>query len=259
MSYPCSESTVLVNTTHKMLSELQLANPNLVATMPTPRVENVFGYDTAFESWKLFLCQYKRPYCDNGRFHYYLDITQNIKLHFWAQIFLSPCTFFPLVLTKSDQHLAKINSRLLDNVIFVDVMNVWPISTQLRVDSTLDGQFSVEYKVRKGPWVSVNFYKWNQIALGIRSCDVGGKMKLRNEITESNRLLREIVYSLDENKLPSWWHSRAEKLIIERFEERSAVQFSEALQKMLSWNIQRERPTTIVSRSFRAFVYPMNT
>lgn len=241
-----------------MLSQLQPVNPNLVATMPTPKIENIFGYDTAFESWKLFLCQYKRPYCDNGRFYYYLDITQNIKLHFWAQNFSSPCAFFPLVLAKSDQHLAKINSRLLDNVIFVDVMGVWPISTQLRVDSTSDGKFRVEYKIRKGPWVSVNFYDWNAIELGIQSCDIGGKMKFRNAITESSRLLREVVYSLDENKLPPWWQSRAEKVVRERFEERSTIQLSEFIQEMLSWNMRRQRPTTIVSRSFRAFIYPMN-
>jgi hypothetical protein len=152
------------------------------------------------------------------------------------------------VLAKSDQHLAKINSKLLDNVIFVDVMNVWPILTQLRVDGASDDKFSVEYKVRKGPWISVNFYSWNEIELGIQSCDIGGKMKLRNELTESSRLLREIVYSLDENKLPLWWQSRAEKVIGERFEERSARQFLEIIQKMLSRNLQRQRPREKVSR-----------
>ena len=240
-----------------MLSQLQPLNPSLVATMPTARIENIFGYDTAFESWKLFLCQYKRPYCDYGIFYYYLDIVQNIKLHFWAQNFLNPCAFYPLVLAKSDQHLSSINSRLLDNVIFVDVMSVWPISTQIRVGGVSDGNFSVEYKIRNGPWVSVNFYRWNDIESGIQSCDIGGKMKLRNEITESHRWLSETVYSLEENKLPPWWQNRANNVISERFQERQKAQFFEAIGRVLSQNRERQRPTSIVSRSFRAFIYPI--
>lgn len=248
----------MINATHKILSQLQPSSPSLVATMPTPRIENIFGYDTAFESWKLFLCQYKRPYCDNGRYYYYLDITQNIKLHFWTQNFSNPCAFFPLVLAKSDQHLAQINSRLLDNVIFVDVMSVWPISTQIRVQGIADVNIRVEYKIRKGPWVSIpTWYHWNEIEMGIKECSMGGLMKLRNKVTESSESLRRTVYSLEENNLPDWWESRAERVLEDRFEGRSPKEFLGVIGRMLAENRTMEKPTTIVSQSFRAFVYPM--
>jgi hypothetical protein len=259
MSYPSSESTILVNTTHKMLSQLQQSNPNLVATMPTPRIENILGYDTAFNSWKLFLCQYKRPYNHNGRFYYYLNINQNITLFFWPIILGGPSAFFPLVLASSDQHLAQINPQLLDYVIFVDALNIWPISTMIRVNVNLRGNLSVEYKVWRGPWVPVmNLYHWTDIDLGVRSCRIGGLMKSRGEPTDSSMLLREAVSFLGDNKFPSWWQNRAERVIGEHFEERSKPQFFEFTDRLLKDNRKREKPTTIASRSFRAFICPVN-
>ena len=257
MSFPCSENTVLVNATHKMLSQLQPANPNLVATMPTPRMENILGYDTEFENWKLFFLQYKRPYYRNGRFYYYLNINQTIKLLIWPIISGSPCAFFPLVLTMSDQHLAQINPQLLDNVYFVDVMSVWPISTMIRVDMAPDGNLIIEYKIRYGPWIQLrSFYSWKAIRSQVETCEIGGLMKFKGEITESNRLLRETISLLYENELPPWWRSKAEKVVSERFRERPTLQFSEFVEKLLAENQRMEKPTIIGSRSFRAFVCP---
>jgi len=260
VSSPSSESTVLVNTTHKMLSQLQTLNPNLVATLPTPRLENILGYDTAFKSWKLFLCQYKRPYYRNGRFYYHLNTSQNVTLYFWPIILGSPSAFFPLVLASSDQHLAQINPQLLDHVIFVNAMSVWPISTMIRVDGALQGKLSVEYKVWRGPWVPVvSLYGWQDIDLGVRSCKIGGLMKSQGEITELNHLLREAITLLSDNRLPSWWQDRAERAIEEHFEERSKSQFFEYVDGLLAENRKREKPTTIASRSFRAFICPLKT
>lgn len=258
MSFPCSESTILVNATHKMLSRLQQANPNLVATAPTQRMENILGYDIEFESWKLFFLQYKRPYYRNRRFYYYLDVFQNIKLLFWPIISGTSCAFFPLALVRSDQHLARINPRLLDHVIFVDIMNLWPISTMIRVEVKSNGSLIVYYKIRYGPWIPIkSFYLWKDIRAAIESCDIGGIMKLRGEPTESNRLLRDTIDSLSENEFPSWWRRKAEGAIRERFGQRRASQLLEFTDKLLSESRRKEKPTSITSRSFRAFVYPM--
>ena len=258
MSFPCSENTILVNATHKMLSQLQQATPNLVATMPTPRMENILGYDTEFESWKLFFLQYKRPYYRNRRFYYYIDVFQNIRLLFWPTISGVSCAFFPLALVRSDQHLARINPQLLDHVIFVDVMNVWPVSTMIRAEVGSNGNLILHYKIRYGPWIPVkSFYLWKDIKEAVESCDIGGTMKLRGEPTASNRLLRETIYSLGENELPSWWRSKAEESMREHFAERNASQLLELTDELLSENRRKEKPTSIASRSFRAFVYPM--
>ena len=184
---------------------------------------------------------------------------QNWKLHFWWQHFASPCAFYPLVLTMSDQHLAQINPSLLDHVIFVDAMSVWPLSTIIRVEKTLGGRLTAKYKIWHGPWVVIPYlYSWNDIELGIKSCDIGGRMKYRGEITESNRLLRETASSLRENVLPSWLRGRTEAIIRKRFEERSSSQFFDFTNKVLIENRERKRPTTIVSPSFKAFIYPMS-
>ncbi|MEM2144244.1 MAG: hypothetical protein QW279_02705 [Candidatus Jordarchaeaceae archaeon] len=259
MAFPCSENTVLVNTTHKMLSQLQQTNPRIVATIPTPKLENIFAYDTAFESWKLFLCQYKRPYYYKQRFYYYLNMVQNWKLHFWWQHFTTPCVFFPLVLTMSDQHLAQINPNLLNHVVFVDAMSVWPLSTMISVEKTMSGRLIAKYKIWHGPWVAIPYlYSWSNIELKIKSCEIGGIMTYRKEITESSRLLRETASSLRENVLPSWWRGRTETTIKERFEERPSSQFFDFTDKILVENRKRKKPTTIVSQSFKAFIYPMS-
>ena len=260
MSSPCSENTILVNATHKMLSQLQQTNPNLVATIPTQRMENILGYDIEFESWKLFFLQYKRPYYRNRRFYYYLDIFQNIKLLSWPIISGISCAFFPLALVHSDQHLAQINPQLLDYVIFVDVMNVWPVSTMIRVEAGYDGNLIIDYKIRYGQWIPIKeFYVWKDIKSAVDSCDIGGMMKLRGETTEANRLLRETIYSLSGNELPSWWRSRVEETFGEPFVERRTSQLLEFTDELLSENRRREKPTSITSRSFRAFIYPVTS
>jgi hypothetical protein len=258
MSFPCSENTVVVNTTHKMLSQLQQANPNLVATMPTRRMENILGYDVEFESWKLFFLQYKRPVYRNRRFYYNLDISQNIKLLFWPIISGASCAFFPLVLVRSDQHLAQLNPQLLDNVIFVDAMNVWPVSTMIRVEVRSHSNLNVHYKIRDGPWMPIRgFIFWKDIKSAVESCEIGGMMKHRGETTEANRLLREAIYSLSRNQLPSWWRSRVKETIGDSFVERRTLQILEFTDELLSENRRREKPTNITSRSFRAFIYPV--
>lgn len=258
MSSPCSENTILVNATHKMLSQLQVANPNLVATMPTPWMENILGYDIEFNSWKLFFLQYKRPYYRNHRFYYYLDVFQNIKLLFWPIISGAPCAFFPLALVRSDQHLARTNPQLLDHVVFVDVMNVWPDSTMIRVEVASNGNLTLHYKIRYGPWIRIrSFLAWKNIKEAVESCDIGGMMKFGGELTASNRMLRETIDSLNENELPSWWRDRTREAIGEHFREHNAAQFLDLTYGMLSWYKRKEKPITIASRSFRAFVYPI--
>jgi len=259
MSVPCSENTVLVNTTHKILSQLQQTNPSLVATVPTPRLENIFGYDTAFNSWKLFLCQYKRPHYTRGYYYYYLNIAQNWKLHFWWQSFNSPCVFFPLVLAQSDQHLAHINPNLLDHVVFADVMSVWPLSTMIRVERTKDGILRAEYKIYRGPWVTIPYlYTWSDIKLKIENCEIGGFMKYKGEITESNKSLHEIVYSLQENMLPAWWRKKVEETFGKIFERHQVSQFFDLTNKILNENRKRRKPTSIISQSFKVFIYPVS-
>lgn len=250
---------MLVNTTHKILSEIQTANPGIVATMPTQQMENILGYDTVFESWKLFLCQYKRPYPHKGKFYYYLDRQQTAKLRIWAAIANSPSAFFPLVLTSSDQHLALINPDLLDNVIFVDVRDLGPTSTMIRVSGHPSRNPKVEFKVLNGPWVAVaGPYIWQDVKTGLEDCKFGEIMRYRQQTTESNSLLRSAISSFDENVLPPWWRKRAGTAFGERFPDQAEL-FLKFIDGLVFENRKRERPTRITSPSFRAFIYPMKT
>lgn len=259
MSIPCSENTVLINTTHKILAEVQTANPSVVTTMPTPQMENVLGYDTIFESWKLFLCQYKRPYPHKGMFFYYLDRFQTGQLRIWASIANSPSAFFPLVLTSSDQHLVQINPQLLDNVIFVDVMDVGPTSTSIRVSRSSEENLIVEYKILNGPWTPVSrFYFWPNVKRHLEECKFGEVMKSGGKITSSNIRLRETIESLTINVLPSWWRMRVQQAFADRFPNQTDL-FLKYVDNLLSTNRQNDRPTRIASRSFRAFVYPIKS
>ena len=258
MPIPCSENTVLINTTHKILSQLQSVNAHLVATMPTPQMENILGYDTEFPSWKLFFLQYKRPYYRKGRYYYHLNRFQTVKLLTWPISSGRPCAFFPLVLVNSDQHLAKINPNLLDNVFFVDVTKISPISTMIRVDAGSPRKIQIDYKICYGPWVQLkSYHRWHEVKKYIHECEFGGIMKRRGERTESNRLFREVIRSLEENILPQWWRSRAIDMLQEHFDERLISLFFKSIDQLLTHDREMRRPTRIGSRSFRAFVYPI--
>jgi hypothetical protein len=256
MSIPCSENTVLINTTHKILSDLQTTNPNIVATMPTSNAENVLGFDTVFRSWKLFLCQYKRPYYENGEFTYYLNMDQTLILAFWSMIFGSLCAFYPLVLASSDQHLTSINLQLLDNVLFVDVRRISPFSTMIWVDTKPKGGIQIECKIWRGPWIPVRgYYRWQHLRQQVEECKAGGFMKRDGEVTESNKLLRDAIVSLSDNELPSWLRARVQKWFVERSDKQAEV-FLDFAENLLARNREMERPTHIASPSLRAFICP---
>jgi hypothetical protein len=260
MAVPCSESTVMVNTTHKILSEFQPFNPHLVATVPTTNMENVLGYDTAFSSWKLFLLQYKRPYVRNGRFYFYLNASQNWQLLYYPVIFGAPCAFFPLVLVSSDQDLAAVNPQLLDNVIFVNVMDIWPgDATTIRVDRTDPTNIQVHWKELHFPWNQLlTYYLWGSMRRDIQRCGVGGLMKEAQRPTESNSLLRELIHALSRNTLPRWFRRRIEDFARRRdLTDNQTSRYLRLVDNALTMNRAKEMPTTIASRSFRAFIYPI--
>lgn len=261
MSSPCSESTIMVNTTHKILSELQPLNPHLVSTVPTPQMENVLGYDTEFSSWKLFQLQYKRPYVlRNGQFRFYLNPYQNWQLLYCPVIFSAPCAFFPLVLVSSDQDLAVVNPQLLDNVIFVDVMDIWPgNATIIRVDRSDPVNIQVEWKEPYNPWNRLStHYSWGDMRRDILSCRIGGLMKENEKRTESNSLFRELIEALFRNTLPKWFRRRVVDFAKRRdLGGDQTEQYLKLVEDTLTMNRKEEKPTTIASRSFRAFIYPV--
>jgi len=257
MFSPSSENTILVNVTHKMLTELQLNNPHLVSTIPTQNMENVLGYDMEFDNWKLFFLQYKRPYLRRNRFYFNLDPDQNIRLWVWPLMTGVQCAFYPLALIPSDQHLARFNPNLLDYVFFIDVMDVFPISSQIRIDFNPQGIPLFSYKIKYGPWMPIRqFYSWKTIRKYVELCEIGGIMKKDGEATTSNLQLRETISQLIRNEMPDWLPEKLEQAELS-FEEIKAGQLSNFFFSLLLRNRELEKPTMIASRSFRAFIYPL--
>lgn len=84
-------------------------------------------------------------------------------------------------------------------------------------------------------------------------------MKLREDPTESNKLLRETISSLSDNELPPWWRSRVGKVVGERFEKYSTSQYFEITDELLIESRRRKKSMSIASRSSRAFVCPIIT
>lgn len=199
--YP-TENSLVINTTHKMLSSLESDFRQKAATSPTRREEKGSGYDVQLSFALRLQFQYKRPQNNHSR----RGVTFDVNGEQVGTLCFRDDTQTPYLACPAVEHRGQLKNSL-KNCFFVNAHPVSEKTSRLYIPEDYGSNPSAEVtaKIKNGDYYTIPdraIKRWDEMIKGIRSRNLGLTIRKNSRTTPAyqnfvNRLkdLNNLYYS----------------------------------------------------------------
>lgn len=180
--YP-TENSLVINTTHEMLSRLKGGFKRQAATSPTRREERGVGYDVQLSFALRLQFQYKRPQNNHGDRGITFDVNgEQIGTLCFRDDTQTPYLACPAVEDRGEL------TQSLDNCYFINAHPVSRKTSRLYIpeDYPSDPSAEVTAKIKNGDYYTVPdraVKTWNELLKGIKSRNLGLTVRKNGQTT----------------------------------------------------------------------------